>query len=253
MIHLPSFTQRFIAGLTHVLAVDHDGCADFHVLENRLRFVTSMRTEYGLDATCWQTIHCTHDTNPLTYTSPLHDNGNVATAADLAVLWREHLHQGLYVVTTGTHGHPGGRQALHAFTNAPRLITQVRLTITSTEPTDDLVEDLRILHPLWDLPERFHLAVQATENDLPDARAAVVDLLKATGMGRVRLYTAFNDPHLISFHPTGHHDPERRSCYGIHTTGNLFSADDTSLTTLTPLPYSWDTLHRAFAGAGWTA
>lgn len=286
-MHAPSFIQRFITGLTHVLAVGPKGCADFRVLERRLMFIASLRTEYGLDPTCWHTIHCVHEANPLTYTSPLHDDGGTAIIADVAVLWREHLHQGLYVPTVGSHGGSDARRALHAFASAPRLVSQVRLTINPTDPAwtetvdTDLVEDLRILYPLWDLPSnlpgtdttRFHLAVQAEDEDMPDARATVVDLLRATGMGRVRLYSAFNDARCISFQgitpstPVDASSPAQpdndvhdsddplQTCFGIDTDGTLFSAipRTETLDAITPLAVSWDSLHSSAIRAGWTA
>jgi hypothetical protein len=274
-MHAPSFMQRFVAGLRYVLAVSDDGHdhLGLSLLAHRLTYLSSMRREYGLDEICWSTVHCGLHANPLTYTSPLHDSGGTATAADLAVLWREYLHQGLYVPTTGSHGDPHGRRALHAFASAPQLVSQVQLTITPTDPTwddsisiDNLAEDLRILNPLWDLPAdlldtdttRFHLVVQATDEDMPGAREAVIGLLQEVGMSRVRLYTAFNDPRRISFQPVGNHEPAAtdsndplRTFFGIHTTGTLFSG--TSLAAITTLPYSWDTLHRGATRAGWVA
>jgi hypothetical protein len=290
-MYAPSYVQRFVTGLWYVLAIngDHSDHADLSVLEQRLTYLASMRREYGLDETCWSTVHCALHANPLSYKTPLRDGVGTATAADLAILWREHLHQGLYVPTTGSHGAPEGQRALRAFASAPRLVSQIRLTISPTDPpwdtsVDDLADDLRVLDPLWDLPAalpdtdttRFHLAVQAAPEDMADAREAVVDLLRASGMSRVRLYSAFNDPRLISFQsivrsgnrmsagmrqdedPVGSDDP-LRTCFGIDTTGVLFSiattddSPDTSLAKITSMPYSWDDLRRAAIRAGWVA
>jgi hypothetical protein len=254
----PSFLQQFITGLEYVLTVEDDDSADVRVLESRLAFITSMRREYGLDETCWHTIHCVRDADPLTYAGPLHDGGGTATAADLATLWREHLHQGLYVPTTGTRGHPNRQRALHAFASAPRLVTQVRLVITPDDPAwetttylDNLADDLRILQPLWDIPAdlpnadsaRLHLVVQATNDDMPDAHITAFDVLRATGFSRTRAYNTLADRRLTTFEritrpderdagpltsqadKTPHDTPEAppRTRFGIHTNGALFS------------------------------
>jgi hypothetical protein len=258
-MHAPSFMQQFITGLAYVLAVDDaSGSADLEILEGRLAFITSMRRVYGLDETCWSTMHCVRDANPLTYSSPLHEGAGTATAADLATLWREHLHQGLCVPTTGTNGQPASRRALHAFASAPRLVAQVRLVITPTDPAwdsttyvDELATDLRILQPLWDIPAdlpdpdvaRLHLVVKATENDMSDTVAAAFDIVRATGLSRTRSYATLADPRLTTFEPIKyarehatalpdtrankdlHAVPEDplRTRFGIHTSGALFS------------------------------
>lgn len=254
----PSFLQRFITGLEYVLAVDGDDSADLRVLESRLAFVTSLRREYGLDETCWSTVHCVRDADPLAYTSPLHGSGGTATAADLATLWREHLHQGLYVPTTGTRGNPAGQRALHAFASAPRLVTQVQLIISPDDPAwdtttyvNDLAADLQILQPLWDIPAdlpdtdaaRLHLVAKATAEDMPDAHATVFDVVRAAGLSRTRSYSTLADPRLTTFETIAPHDeggvrspderaggdlhdlPEDplRTRFGIHASGALFS------------------------------
>lgn len=283
----PSFLQQFITGLQYVLAVDGDDSADVRVLENRLAFVTSMRREYSLDETCWHTVHCVRDADPLTYTSPLHDSRGTATAADLATLWREHLHQGLYVSTTGTRGDPISKRALLAFASAPRLVAQVRLVITPDDPgwettmyVDNLADDLRILQPLWDIPAdlpdtdaaRLHVVVQATNDDMPDAHVTVFDVLRATGLSRTGAYNSLADPRLTTFQPITRPDERDagspasradegpnnlvedplRTRFGIHTSGALFSVTiPTDAAVL--LPYDWDKLRRAATRAGWAA
>jgi hypothetical protein len=222
--------NHFITNLTHVLAVDGDSRAGLRKLERRLAFVASMRKEYGLDETCWTTVHCVRGANPLAYD----------TAADLAMLWREYLHQGLYVPTTGSRGRPAGRRALKAFAVAPRLVSQVHVLITRHSPIG-LAEDLRVLRPLLDLPAdrldsnaaRLQLVVQD-----PTAAAKVV---RAAGLPP----TLLTDERFTT--PSVHRD-EPRTAYGIRTTGELFSINPTTLT-----PYTWDQLHTAATRAGWAA
>lgn len=289
----PSFLQQFITGLQYVLAVEDGNSADLQVLVNRLASISSMRREYGLDETCWHTVHCVRDTNPLTYTSPLHGGRGIATAADLATLWREHLHQGLDVPTTGTRGHPIGQRALYAFASVPRLAAQVRLIITPGDPgwestayVDNLAADLRILQPLWDIPAdlldtdaaRLQLVVKASDDDMPDARMTAFDIARAAGLSRTRSYQVLEDPRLTTIEPLNHpdkpgtglpaaqtdHDPQflREAPprqFGIHTSGALFSITTrtdpghTIADTTTDLPYNWDQLHRAAIRAGFAA
>lgn len=286
----PSFMQRFIAGLRYVLAVDNDhDSTDLRLLENRLAFITSMRTEYGLDETCWSPVHCVRDADPLIYTSPLCESGGTATIADLATLWREHLHQGLYVRTTGTGGRPHSRRALHAFAAAPRLVSQIRLVITPADKAwgtstyiDDLAADLRILHPLWEIPAdlldaettRLHVVLAANDQDMPATRTAAIDIMQAAGMDYTHALSTMDNPRLVTSEPITqsnashartnkdlHHasaDP-LQTYFGIHTTGALFSVtrathiDTAPHTEATPMPYSWDKLHRAAIHAGWAA
>lgn len=270
-MHAPSFMQQFITGLAYVLAVDDASrSADLETLEGRLAFITSMRRVYGLDETCWSTMHCVRGANPLTYSSPLHEGDGTATAADLATLWREHLHQGLCIPTTGTHGQSAGRRALHAFASAPRLVAQVRLVITPTDPAwdsttyvDELATDLRILQPLWEIPAdlpdsdvaRLHLVVKAADNDMSDAVAAAFDILRTTGLSRTRSHATLADSRLTTFEPIKcareqpagaaantrankdlHATPEDppRTRFGIHTSGALFSVTTQTETDATP-------------------
>jgi hypothetical protein len=222
--------HHFITNLTHVLTVDGDSQATVEQLARRLTFVANMRREYGLDETCWTTVHCVRGSDPLAHDTP----------ADLAMLWREYLHQGLYVPTAGSRGRRSGRRALKAFANAPRLVSQVHLMITPHN-AHGLAEDLRILHPLLDLPADRLDTTAARLQLVVKHQATAAKVLRAAGMSPSLL----DDPRVAT--PTLPR-AEPRTAYGIRTTGELFSINPTTLT-----PYTWDQLHTAATRAGWAA
>lgn len=227
-----SLLHRFITCLTHVLAVDGDSHTDVRVLERRLAFVASMRKEYGLDETCWTTVHCVRGADPLSHPD----------AADLAMLWREYLHQGLYVPTTGSHGN---RRTLRAFAAAPRLVSQVQVIVHPHVDMAGLAEDLRVLRPLLDLPsdrlDTDAARLQLVVPDAPNVRATATKVIRAAGLSPSLL----RDPRFTTAKLPGDGDS---TSYGIRTTGELFTINPTTLT-----PYTWDQLHVAATRAGWAA
>lgn len=229
-----SFVERFVTGLGFVLAIDNcaRGCthcpafgskapverADLHRLEDWLRFLTDLRRSYGLSETWWDTVHCWRISDPLDYTARLPASNGIATVADVASLWREHLHQGLYVVTNGSEGRPHARRALQAFAALPRLVSQIKLTITPADRawgTDRYIEhmaaDLRILQPLWELPaNRFdtdleeyqlRLNVKSTAADQPAARAVTAMIMRRAGVSPALIDANLDDLRRVKFKP----------------------------------------------------
>lgn len=103
-------------------------------------------------------VHCWRISDPLDYTVRLL-SGTVATCADVARLWCDHLGQGLYVVTNGAEGRPLARRALAEIAEQPELVSQVKLTLTPADRAwgtsryeSDLAADIAALAPLWHLP-----------------------------------------------------------------------------------------------------
>ncbi len=270
MTQQPPFLLAFVTALRYVLALDEE-CADLRLVERRLAFVTSLRTEFGLDSSCWDTVHCVHDANPLDYTSRLHGQGGVATIADLATIWREHLHQGLTLPTIGTQARPEGRRALRAFAAAPRLVAQIRLYIRPADldasAVEELGADLHILQHLWELPadspsttsgaRRLQLVVHAT--DLHAARHTAERVMLAAGMTPSRAATTMDDPHAVSFASPEQPAEQHPAWYGIRTNGALFevhaaaNSADRPIGAWTNRPGTIDQIHLAAIRAGWAA
>lgn len=223
--------EMVAAGLGFVLAIDGcaRGCAHcpafgstdpvrraaLDTLAGRLASVAGARARCGLPDTPAHTVHCWRISDPLDYTSRTKQSG-VATIADVAVLWREHLHQGLYVVTNGSEGRRRARQALTAFAATPTLVSQVKITITPADQawgtaryTAELAADLRIVLPLWEMradraevePEvaRLRLNVKTTAQDHPQARAATAAILRAAGLGPRATKDTLDDPQRVAF------------------------------------------------------
>lgn len=191
--------------------------AALDTLTGRLASVAAERARCGLPAAPGRTVHCWRISDPLDYTSRTARPG-VATIADVAVLWREHLHQGLYVVTNGSEGRCRARQALTAFAAAPTLVSQVKITITpadrawGTAPyVDELADDVRIVLPLWEMPAdraeadpedaRLRLNVKTTAHDWAQARAMAAAILRAAGLGSRATTDTLDDPRRVAFKP----------------------------------------------------
>jgi hypothetical protein len=292
MTYQPSFLANFIAGLTYVLAVDNNDCddsVDLYVLERRLSFLASMRAQFGLDETCWCTVHCVHYANPLTYSSGLNDPGAAATLADLATVWREYLHQGLFVQTTGSGGRDAARCALRAFACTPRLTSQVRLVITSEDPQwrsksyiDNLAADLRILQPLWQQPadplvaipdaRHLQLVLRAPESDKSEVRTAAEQIMLRAGMASTLVATTLENPQMVMFELPEVPPIDRagegvslgivgqpQSWFGIRTNGALFIVDPVMDIEMGPDYPAMakagyiDQIHLAARRSGWAA
>jgi len=229
-----SFVEEFVTQLGFVLAVDgcQRGCrncpafgstapvqrADLFEIEDRLRFLADLRVYYGLSGTYSDTIHCWRISDPLDYIDRLPRGSGVATVADLATLWREYLHQGLYVVTNGSEGRRYAQRALRAFAAAPRLVSQVKLTITPADREwgtakyiENMTSDLRTLLPLWDYPvdrldgnlddRRLRLNVTSTSRDRAQARSATADIMRAAGVKPALIPNWLDDPRRVAFKP----------------------------------------------------
>ena len=229
-MNIPS-TAQFLDGLGFVLAIDNcaRGCAHcptfgstaparrapLAILERRLASIAAERARHGLPARVEHTVHCWRLSDPLDYTARTERHGT-ATAADLAVLWREHLHQGLYVVTNGSEGGRHARRALRAFAATPGLVSQVKLTVTPSDRAwgtfgyvEELGLDLRAVLPLWELPadrreadagaRRLRLNVKHTDRDYQEARAVATEILQAAGLGATSVRAALEDPSKVAF------------------------------------------------------
>lgn len=244
---MTSFIEHFVTRLGYVLAIDHAGATAPFVLENRLRFVAGMRAAYGMSEICWDTVQCARGADPLDYAEPLPYSGGVATAADVATLWRENLRQGLHVVTRGSAGSPHGRQALRAFAAVPRLVSQVELRMTGR---DGIVGDLRILLPLWEMPaDRVDADLDATRLLLRVSdRDAAATLLRSAGLSPALIDTTLDDPRRVRWTPAS---PQSGAWYGIRTNGALFSSAAEVTDPKTGRPYRWEQLRSAATRAGW--
>lgn len=246
---MSSFIEHFVTRLGYVLA---DGAAPF-LLESRLRFVAGMRAAYGMSEVCWDTVQCARDSDPLDYAEALPYSGGVATAADVATLWREYLHQGLHVVTRGSAGRPHGRQALRAFAAVPRLVSQVELTV-GPRPAE-LAADLRILLPLWEIPaDRVDADLDATRLVLTvsSPRLAAERLLRSAGLSPALIDATLDDPRRVRW---AVEPPPAGTRYGVRPGGALFSVTDGVETDLVDSgsgrPYGWQQLQTAATRAGW--
>lgn len=162
-----------VTQLGFVLAVDNcsRGCrycpaSEVRALPQRAPLYQLARTLSDL-ATCYArlgtppprwAVPCWRFSDPLDYLVRTR-SGRVGTCTDLARLWHDHLHQGLYLMTNGSEGRPQARRALHQLAASPELISQVKLTIGPADRDwgtsryeHDLAADIAILAPLWQLP-----------------------------------------------------------------------------------------------------
>jgi hypothetical protein len=186
-------------------------------LTRRLESIARARRALGLPATPTRTVHCWRISDPLDYWSRTRRDG-VATAADVALLWRDHLHQALYVVTNGSEGHPAGRRALATFAATPVLVSQLKITITpadldwgTSRYVAELAEDVRLLLPLWELPAdrpeagdnaaRLRLNVKTTADKLDEAHEITSAILRAAGLTPHAVDAAIADPRRVAFKP----------------------------------------------------
>lgn len=191
--------------------------APLDTLAQRLASVAAARARCGLPAAPDRTVHCWRISDPLDYTSRTARSG-MATIADVAMLWREHLRQGLYVVTNGSEGHRRARRALTALAAIPALVSQMKITITPADRAwgtsryiDDLAADVRTVAPLWELranrpevdPEvpRLRLNVKTTRDDRAQAHTVTVAILQAAGLGRKATRELLDDPQRVAFKP----------------------------------------------------
>lgn len=187
------------------------------VLVRRAESLARGRALLGLPAAPERTVHCWRISDPLDYWSRL-GRGPAATAGEVALVWREYLRQGLYVVTNGSEGRSVGRRALAAFAALPDLVSQIKLTLTPADPSwgtaryiEDLADDVRTLLELWELPAdrpeagadalRFRLNVKTTDDRRDEARAVTATILRAAGIGRKELDSVLDDPNKVAFKP----------------------------------------------------
>jgi hypothetical protein len=161
-------------------------------------------------------VHCWRISDPLDYVTRL-PSGVVATCADVARLWREHLGQGLYLVTNGSEGSPVAGRTLAELAAAPDLVSQVKLTITHADRSwdsprylTDMARDVAVLAPLWDLPatraedhdgRRFRINVKTTPARQAEVRTLVVAVLVRAGLSRSTSQAACDDESMVRFKP----------------------------------------------------
>lgn len=145
------------------------------------------------------------------------ESGQRRSTYDVAHLWREHLSQGLYLVTNGSEGRPLARDALQRLVREPALISQAKLTITPFDAQwgipkyfEDIAWDVSALTELWGLPSdrvedrtgcRFRINVKVTPDTEPDAREFVVRVLRHVGYTRPALQSLLIDSRRIRFKP----------------------------------------------------
>lgn len=181
-------------------------------------------------------------------------SGRVATCLELARLWRDHLHQGLYLMTNGSEGRPQARRALYQLATCPELVSQVKLTIgpadrdwSTCRYEQNLAADIAILAPLWQLPStrtedpdgrRLRLNLRTT----PTRRTATLDtvarILALAGLPAATIRRAFDDITMLAVKPldtTGASDFPQPSSgprvrFGIRPDRSLFLADMNTLT-----------------------
>ena len=189
-MNVPS-TAQFLDRLGFVLAIDNcpRGCAHcpafgsttpvsrapLATLEHRLASIAAERACHGWPARVEHTVHCWRLSDPLDYTARTERHG-IATAADLAVLWREHLHQGLYVRA------PAGTVPWWGWRGRAHRITQVTPTLRIRWCWTTIADHERRAH-LTD-PEGLHAEQAALvvnwprmrEHYAPQARAEIRDL-----------------------------------------------------------------------------
>jgi hypothetical protein len=200
-----------IGGLGFVLAVDNcaRGClhcpaygsralvqrAPLHQLARALADLATAYRRLGTRPP-GRVVHCWRISDPLDYTVRLR-SGTVATCADVARLWRDHLDQGLYLVTNGAEGRPQARWALAHIAAQPDLVSQVKLTITPADRAwgteryeSDLAADVVTLAPLWHLPStriedphgrRLRLNVKTSHTQQAETLAVVRKVLRLAG------------------------------------------------------------------------
>lgn len=150
--------------------------------------------------------------DPLDY--HVQEGNNRYSTYDVAHLWRTHFKQGLYLVTNGSEGDERARQAMASLVGSAHLLSQFKLTITPFDAMwgrsryeEDIVQDLQILAPLWELPSdriedpdglRLRINVKATSQTESDVRSFVSHILERLG------YTAkalMDDRRKIRFKP----------------------------------------------------
>ncbi|GAB3487649.1 hypothetical protein GCM10027521_31000 [Amycolatopsis cihanbeyliensis] len=227
-------SAEVVSQLGFVLAIDNcaRGCrhcpaygsaarverASLRTLSRRLHSVAAARRRLGLSARPERTVHCWRISDPLDWVSRTRRDGT-ATAADLALLWRERLGgQGLYVVTNGSEGRRTARQALTVLAAMPVLVSQLKITITpadATWGTEDyvaaLAADVRIAKPLWELPadrgetradaRRLRLNVKTTVAQEAEAREVTEAILRGAGLSRKSTGDVIDDPRFVAFKP----------------------------------------------------
>ncbi|WP_204009148.1 hypothetical protein [Virgisporangium aurantiacum] len=161
-------------------------------------------------------VHCWRISDPLDYATRL-PSGGVATCVDVARLWREHLGQGLYVVTNGSEGAPAAGRALADLVAAPDLVSQMKLTVTHADRSwdspryvADMARDVAVLAPLWDLRatraedengRRFRINVKTTAARRAEVRTLVVAVLVRAGLSRSAAQAACDDGSMVRFKP----------------------------------------------------
>lgn len=161
-------------------------------------------------------VHCWRISDPLDYTVRLL-SGTVATCADVARLWCDHLGQGLYVVTNGAEGRPLARRALAEIAEQPELVSQVKLTLTPADRAwgtsryeSDLAADIAALAPLWHLPStraedprgrRLRLNVKTGPARQAETLAAVRRVLRMAGLTGGEVEAACADPSMVAVKP----------------------------------------------------
>ncbi|MFD9859834.1 hypothetical protein [Streptomyces alboflavus] len=150
--------------------------------------------------------------DPLDY--HVRDGRTTRTTFDVARIWREHLGQGLYLVTNGSEGKRFARTALRDVAAAPEVVSQVKLTVTpcdqgwgSERYLHSIAEDIATLAPLWDLGStrmedpsglRFRINLKSTRDRREEALEFMAQALELAGLRPGAAEKAMADPRRIS-------------------------------------------------------
>ncbi|KUJ69263.1 hypothetical protein ACZ90_13045 [Streptomyces albus subsp. albus] len=150
--------------------------------------------------------------DPLDY--HVRDGATTRTTFDVARIWREHLGQGLYLVTNGSEGKRFARTALRQVAAEPEVVSQVKLTITpcdsgwgSDRYLHGIAEDIATLAPLWDLGStrmedpaglRFRINLKSTQDRREEALEFMARVLDLAGLDADTAGKALADPRRIA-------------------------------------------------------
>ncbi|RYJ31815.1 hypothetical protein CU044_0182 [Streptomyces sp. L-9-10] len=150
--------------------------------------------------------------DPLDY--HVRDGKTTRTTFDVARLWREHLGQGLYLVTNGSEGKRFAQTALRQVAAAPEVVSQVKLTVTpcdagwgSERYLHSIAEDVATLATLWDLGStrmedptglRFRINLKSTADRREEALQFMARALELAGLRPDESEKALADPRRVS-------------------------------------------------------
>ncbi|ATZ23679.1 hypothetical protein ACFZBM_27160 [Streptomyces lavendulae] len=150
--------------------------------------------------------------DPLDY--HVRDGETTRNTFDVARIWREHLGQGLYLVTNGSEGKRFARTALRQIAARPDVLSQAKLTITpcdqgwgSERYLQNIADDISVLAPLWDLgstrmedPDglRFRINLKSTADRREEALEFMARAMDLAGLDAGAAQKALADPRRIS-------------------------------------------------------